>query len=121
MADKRQGTVIKLSGTVADGGSTAITAYPTKTVVHTVPEGEMHQIFAWVSNNNSSLDLEILGDFGGDVDAFDKTALSEDVVPLVEGAVLVGGSGGTTFQIAAVSGATNLHFFGYAVRYGYTS
>lgn len=112
----RTQNVDRLSGTVADGGFTAITTYPTLAVMHTVPAGETHEVWVIVSNNNSGGPVELIGEFGGDADAFNHDMVAEKTETIIKGAVLVGPC---TVEMGATGSATNVHFTGKVIVHKY--
>lgn len=105
--------VTHLSGAPDSKGSaiSGVAAYPTLTTIHTVPAGEVHEIWLHFSSMHGSVTIELIGDMGDEVDSFDLRLAIEDNQsrgPFL----LLGGSTGETFSVGAVANQTSVRISG---------
>ena len=94
-------------GSAIDG----VAAYPTLTTIHTVPAGEVHEIWLVLTNMNGSLTIEVLGDLGDEADSFDIRLPIESTTSLGP-FLLLGGSSGESLSLSCVANQTSLRVSG---------
>lgn len=93
-------TIEPLSGSTG-GAPLALATYPTLTLVHTVPDGETHEITIYAVNTDNSNPHEILGNFGAGADMLNQDIPAESTYEVIRDCVL---EGPATVNICKVTG-----------------
>ena len=87
--------------------------YPTQYVLHSVPDGETHQVWMSLSNTHNGADIKAMARIGNSPDSLAIRIPMESVVTV--GPFLLVGGPGSTISVGAVTSPGNVWASGFAI------